>query len=424
MKLNYNARKKVRYYYIAVAALMLNFFSRCFWGTPETVGYNVTTLSYGISRLPNVLFYFSSLLIYFTFIKNGSIKKLKAYKLLWAHLCFLMWIGIVPFLTDHNFLNNFSYSTYFIFVFTGIVTLTPELRLKYIKINISIFQLVGMLIMLFSIVFVLNNPNPIYRGYRASIMHLNANEDALILTVSLPFLFLIKHKYTRWIVIIYYWYFMIFYNSTRGAISMSAIIMVIMSYKIFGNRKILITLLLILFMVLYGNIIREKVLDDPIFRHGLSAITSEEKGNFTGRITGILIPLWNYTITHSPIYGFGSKSLDFISSLSTYYSKSGMLTARAAHNFFIVFLVNWGLVGLTLISYIYFNYFWQSRRIYTRQKSTLHTALLSAWIGFTGMNFVANSFSYRGWTILSLLLLTTHLIGNESKKDSGKKDNL
>ncbi len=398
-------------FYLAIFLLMLPFFLTCFFGTYVTVKYNVTTIVYGDSIIPTISTYLFQLIIGFIFLKSFNKFQLIRADLFRLMLFFILWTALVSFLANDKFLTNIKYSFYFLVFFIGVSKFKNNF--KFIKVNIWILQLIGISILVFSVIIIIEHPIPAYRTYRSSVMHSNANEDALILTASLPFMFLIKNKKMKIIIILYYFYYLILYNSTRSAIVISSIVALIMLFEILKKYRWLLLLSLIVFSINLLGTIRENVLNDPLFTEGISAIENREDGNMSGRIFGILIPLYEYTIDKSPIWGFGAKSYENVASHSTFYvSESGKEIAkvRSPHNFFIMFFLNWGFVGLITFLIIYFRYIYISYKIFKFNKNSTSSSLFSSWIAFSVMNFISNSFSYRGWTVFILLLLTTHFL--------------
>ena len=286
-------------------------------------------------------------------------------------------------------------------------------NLQFIKTNIWWLQLIGVSILVFSLIVIIQNPIPEFRNIRMSVMHSNANEDALILSVSLPFIFLFKNKTIKLICIIYFFYYLIFYNSTRGAIVMSSIVLIIMLYETLKKNKWIFVFIILVVSVGTADLFMQYVLNDPLFTRGWSAVENYERGNMTGRIYGILLPLFEHTLSESPIFGFGAK--DYIEKVAevTFVRLANITLlriGRSPHNFFIMFLFNWGLVGFITILIIYFRYMYISYKIFRYDTNPITSSFFASWVAFTGMNFIANSFSYRGWTVFVLLLLSTHFL--------------
>ena len=188
---------------------------------------------------------------------------------------------------------------------------------------------------------------------------------------------------------------------------------------LFGRKynKILLSGFLIIGIYTTLDLLKDNVFNDPIFTSGLKAINLGEKGNFSSRIYGILLPLYEYTVEHSPVWGFGAKNIKYIESKSTFWDVGGPIARRANHNFFIPFLVGWGGVGLLLMLIIYLNNLKLSYRIMRKNNGILPTVLFASWLSFTGMNFIANSFGYKGWTILALLVLTTYYLKRVTNRE-------
>ena len=344
-------------------------------------------------------------------IYKPSFNRLKNYTLHKTQLFFILWIAFVPLITDRDILNNITYAFYFLFVFNGVMSVKiPNHILVFLRSNVWLFQLMLFTILIFSFLIIYQNPIPSFRTYRDSIMHFNANEDALVMATCFPFLFLIKNKGIRLTSILYYIYYLTLYNSTRAGIAMSALVLILLYYEKYKNHKVIFIVIVITSIVIGGDIFRKNVLDDDLFDKGISVLRDGGDGAITSRLTEILFPLAQYTLTNSPIYGFGAKSYSEVASKSTFYDSFGPYVKRSPHNFFIVFLVSWGVIGLSLLLIIYFKYLQMSFKYYIRYKTPLSTAIFSSWVVFTGMNFVANSFSYRGWSLFVLLLFTTHLL--------------
>ncbi|MDI3527897.1 MAG: hypothetical protein PWR03_2081, partial [Tenuifilum sp.] len=343
-------------YVFAILVLFLEFYFTCFFGTSETVEYNVTTLIYGNSILSIYIRYISQMLTSILFIFSINNNKYKIIKNEFIFYLFILWITIVPFIVHDNFLTNFKYIFYILTIIIGI-NLYDHSKIKNILlINYYSFLIMGLSILIFSIIYVIKNPIPIYREYRASIMHSNANEDALILAVSFPFFFLIKNYKIKMFLILYYLYFLVFYNSTRGAIIMSILVFIFISYIKLKKNIIPYLIFSIIFISLLTPLINNYLLNDPLFQKGLIAIEEKDQGNFIGRVYGIWIPVTEYTIKNSPIFGFGAKKYGEIIDNITYVTNeygNEIFIGRSPHNFFIMFLFNWGFIGLLLLIYIY-----------------------------------------------------------------------
>lgn len=410
--------KLIKPYYISLFLLMITFYSACFFGSGETVSSNVTTLVHGESIIVQLITYAFQLIVFILFLYTYKEKNIYNLHLFHIFILFALWVSLVSFFANDNFLANIKYAIYFLFIFVGVNEIKSNNVNSFLKANIFSFQLMALSILFFSLIFVYQNPTPEFRVTRGAIMHQNANEDALILAIALPFLFLIKNKMFRLISIIYFFLFLVLYNGTRGGIVMSTIVIIIVLYQYLKKNKwIFIILLFGAGIFLFDSFVKN-VLDDSIFRSGLSAVDNYEEGHLTGRIAGILIPIIEKTLSDSPIYGFGAKSYAEIISTVTYYkTPSGGIhyAIRAPHNFFIMFLFNWGIIGLLLILRIYIYYMYQSYKFFKLYKDKLSASFFSSWVAFTGMNFISNSFSYRGWTILILLITSTYFLNKYYK---------
>ncbi len=398
-------------YFSSIILILLEFYVTCFFGTSPTVSYNVTTIVYGESVIDIYVRYFSQLSITLLFIYISYKFQIKYNSLFLIIFIFILWIMIVPLFVNDNFLTNVKYVFYLLVIIIGINLFKNDR--SFIDFNIKMLQIMGLSILFFSIIYIIQFPVPEYRVYRASIMHSNANEDALILAVSFPFLFLLKNRFFKIILILYYVFFLVFYNSTRGAITMSLITILIIQYIKYKKNKNLYIIIVLIFFSLSISIINKYVINDPFFEKGFTAVEENESGNFTQRISGIWIPLIEYTLQKSPILGFGAKKYGELAENITFVTNENgniIYMERSPHNFFIMFLFNWGLIGLALLLFIYLKYFFIAFNIFKKKYDLLSTAVFSSWISFTGMNFISNSFSYRGWSILVILVLTTHFI--------------
>lgn len=362
--------------------------------------------------IPTLSTYLFQLVVGILVVFYHNTIKLKQLPMFRLMLFFLLWIAVVPLIVDDKWLTSFKYSFYFFTIFIGVSQLNTKNVKQYINFNIRLLQAMGLSILIFSLILIISEPIPVFRGIRTSIMHSSANEDALILAVSFPFIFLLKSNKIKWISIVYYFYFLILYNSTRSAILMSSMALIMMLYPKFKKMKVLYAILIFSFLIGSSGIYLEYILNDSFFSKGISAIENYGEGNFTGRVAGIWLPIVEQTLKESPIFGFGAK--DYLEKMyGVTYCNAGarmVYSARSPHNFFIMFLFSWGAVGLIAISIIYFYYMCLSYKLFLCCNNTLSAALFSSWVSFTGMNFIANSFSYRGWTILTLLILLTYFM--------------
>ena len=354
-------KKTSSIYYYSSILFILYFFGQPFFGTPEIIVRNVykcvgnvSTIIYGESIIPSIFKYLFCLAMIVFIIWKPYFNRLKNYTLYKTHIFFILWIAFVPLITDHDILNNITYAFYFLFVFIGVMSVKRNRDvLVFLRSNVWLFQLMAILILIFSLVIVYQNPIPTFRTYRDPVMHFNANEDALIMAACFPFLFLLKNKTIKFISVLYYIYYLTLYNSTRGAIAISAIVLMIMLYEKLKNHKLTFAVIAIVPIIYGADAIQKNILNDDLFVKGVSVLSDGGDGALTSRLTEIVFPLAQYTLTNSPIYGFGSKSLGDVASKSTFYSVSGPYVRRASHNFFIVLFINF--VSISVLSYYNFN---------------------------------------------------------------------
>lgn len=166
---------------------------------------------------------------------------------------------------------------------------------------------------------------------------------------------------------------------------MSLITILIFQYIKYKNKnKIMLFIITItIYLSLSIPILNKYVLNDPFFEEGLTAIEEKEPGNFSQRIYAIWIPIVEYTFNNSPIYGFGAKKYgEIIENITFVTNEKGNLIyiGRSPHNFFIMFLFNWGLIGLALLLFIYLKYFFIAFNIL--KKNTIYSIQLFFHLGF------------------------------------------
>ena len=93
-------------------------------------------------------------------------------------------------------------------------------------------------------------------------------------------------------------------------------------------------MIVLIIPTVYGaDAIRNNILDDDLFVKRVSVLSEGGDGAITSRLTEIVFPLTQYTLSNSPIYGFGAKAYGDVASKSTYYDSFGPYVKRSPHNY-------------------------------------------------------------------------------------------
>lgn len=245
---------------------------------------------------------------------------------------------------------------------------------------------------------------------RMSFLLKAANEDAHFMTTFMMFAFVKLRKRKLWLVAVaFLFYVALIYNGTRSAFVMAFILPVV--YYVLYKRNIILSSLIIVGVVLLMLPYLSTFIETK-FSKDLKVLEESDKvlsgkgvgGNLSWRIAHVWVPTVNYTWEHSPWVGNGSNGWNIISAkvLSNRESAS-------PHNFFVWAFVNWGIIGVILLlalMSIPVLYVWKA---YIQEKNkddlSITIALMCAWIQFFVWSFIANSFNFQGWVVLSLLIV-------------------
>jgi O-antigen ligase len=229
----------------------------------------------------------------------------------------------------------------------------------------------------------------------------SANEDANALMSLFPIALLFINKIRGIIRIILIGILFIFfpiaiiYNGTRTALLVTYPLILFLFYSNLSLKKIVI-------FILASPIISSILL---LFSNGLFERAFAEDasggGSFSWRLEHSWIPAVNYTLTNSPIFGFGSRGWEYV------VQNVGILTPEGEfippHSAYVWVYISWGIIGL--IAYLAFllvllkNSFQLSKSKNLNIAST-SKALFCSVIAYCIWAFISNASDDQGWLIL------------------------
>lgn len=285
---------------------------------------------------------------------------------------------------------------------------------------ILIFRLASILFVLMIILYLLQfirTGLPLgFRITRPQVLFGNANEDGGVLSVVFP-LFIYHFRKQRNIIFFFTIIILpivVFLNGTRASI-FSIMLTIIVLILIFVRINILRMFLLFVlpFLVYYLSVkilTPEDIHTIKNMRDLQSLGINQLRGNLASRIGGIWILAFEYIVKTSPLIGFGNSSWDnIVENANIYYMSAGRrIYERSPHNFFIVWLGNFGFIGMVFLFVFFKQYFFTKIRITINNRSDefmfITFGMVCPLISFFIWGMFANAYSIDGWIILTMLM--------------------
>jgi hypothetical protein len=230
----------------------------------------------------------------------------------------------------------------------------------------------------------------------------SSNEDANGFVTLFPLALLwvetqkgFKRKALRLFLLIYFPILLIF-NGTRTALLISFPLLTTIFYWRLSLNKIL---------CLSGPVAAVCVgifsFAEQLMAHNFSE-ESQGGGTFGWRVEHAWMPAINYTLAHSPIFGFGSRGWEFICQAEGLFNPETH-EAIPSHSGYVWVFASWGALGL--FSYVMFLLILlaESFKLSTStmgEVSMFGKGLFCSIIGYCFWAFISNVMWPQGWTIL------------------------
>lgn len=284
-------------------------------------------------------------------------------------------------------------------------------------------------IILYTISFIKNPYVGLFREYRDDILFLNAIEDGGFFSVFFPFFLYSKiSNIKKYIFITIFLFFLIIKNGTQASILAIFVILIIyLTYKRKRRKNTLIVIFILatsLFLItFFSNIFY--TFDTGLSWRGVQQASNRQySGSIGVRLGNIWIPMTLHVIENSPFIGFGngswrvqSQQLGF-----EYLHVDGTVSyvyQRSPHNVFLVYFVDWGIIGLSLMVYIFYKALKSNYQIMTNLKMNSQIkryaeAYFCGWIGFLIWGFTGNAHGWLGWQVICFLLIGTVILNYHS----------
>jgi hypothetical protein len=229
----------------------------------------------------------------------------------------------------------------------------------------------------------------------------SANEDANALMTLFPttLLFLDKtHGIVRNSLIAILFIFFpvaIIYNGTRTALLVTYPLILFLFYSNLSLKKVFI-------FILASPIISSILL---LFSNGLFERAFAEDanggGSFSWRLEHSWIPAINYTLTNSPIFGFGSRGWEYVVQNARILTPEGEFIP--AHSAYVWVYIAWGIIGFTAYLTFLLVLLKESFQLAKSKNSNIAStskALFCSVIAYCIWAFISNASDDQGWLIL------------------------
>jgi hypothetical protein len=253
----------------------------------------------------------------------------------------------------------------------------------------------------------------------------SSNEDANGFVTLFPLALLwietqkgLRRKVLRLMLLMYFPLILIF-NGTRTALLISFPLITTLFYWRLSLKK-----LLGLAGPLAAVCIGIFSLSEKLVAHNFSE-ESQGGGSFGWRVEHVWTPAINYTLSHSPVFGFGSRGWEFMCQAKGLFNpETG--EAISPHSGYVWALTSWGVLGL--VAYVMFLLVlllesFKLSRSTIEEVSIFGRALLCSCIGYCFWAFISNVIWDQGWMILiSLAILIACLKILEVREEEAIKN--
>ncbi|NJM96496.1 MAG: hypothetical protein HC800_04155 [Phormidesmis sp. RL_2_1] len=137
------------------------------------------------------------------------------------------------------------------------------------------------------------------------------------------------------------------------------------------------------------------------------AAESQGGGTLGWRLEHAWVPTINYTMEHSPLFGFGSRGWEFVAELLNVIDP---LTDEVvpSHSGYVWAFVAWGALGaLTYVGFLVVLLFeaFKLSMVKNKEVATTGRALLCSVVGYCLWAFISNVMWPQGWLILISLAI-------------------
>jgi hypothetical protein len=252
----------------------------------------------------------------------------------------------------------------------------------------------------------------------------SSNEDANGFVTLFPLALLwvetqkgFNRKALRLLLLIYFPIVLIF-NGTRTALLISFPLLTTLFYWRLSLNKML---------CLAGPVAAVCVFILPFAEKLLFHNFSEESqggGSFGWRVEHAWTPAINYTLAHSPVFGFGSRGWEFICQVKGLINPE-TLEAIPSHSGYVWAFASWGALGL--VAYVMFLLILlvESFKLSTSaidEVSMFGKALFCSIIGYCFWAFISNVMWDQGWTILISLAILIACLKILVSREEGVRD--
>lgn len=257
-----------------------------------------------------------------------------------------------------------------------------------------------------------------------------ANEDANCIVTLLPFALLFveslkssKKKYYRWVIILFTIIALLF-NGTRTALVATFPLILFIYYSRLTIQRIIIFATLNTFLIFFLFIA-----SSDLFL-GMFSNELEDGGSLGYRYEHAWIPAINYTLEHSPLFGFGARGWEYLNEqirLFDVINEWGNIQGSAApHNVYVWTFVTWGTLGLvvyiTLILILLAETFFmfKFKTLKNQSEREISKALFCSICAYCFWGFISNAHMPIGWMtfcILACLVASLKVKAASEKRD-------
>ncbi|HPO55882.1 MAG TPA: O-antigen ligase family protein [Ignavibacteriaceae bacterium] len=274
-------------------------------------------------------------------------------------------------------------------------------------------------VILYTISFIKNPTIGLFREIREHILFLNAIEDGGFFSVFFPFfLYSDLNRNIKYFFIFMFVLLLILINGTQATILAVFITFTIYLSYGFKKRKKSLQVLFVLAFLSISIVFFSDVLYDYDTGLSWSGVQQTYQGMYAGsigvRMGNIWVPMTLHVINKSPVIGFGNGSWRIQSEKHGFESgnKRYFVFSRSPHNIFLVYFVDWGLIGLAIMVVLFYNAIKSNYKLLTNERISVKIrryaeGYLCGWISFLSWGFTGNAHNWLGWSVICFLLIGT-----------------